>query len=824
MMFLTRIRARVPVLVGTVALAAAATSGTAAGTATAASAHTGANTGNPAAPAPALTPEASGGVLLDAGYLRVGMDSTGEVTSLVDTRTAQDYIATGQGTAPLVSLVINGKQVPPTSLTLSGSNTLIFKNAAAGSEVDVAVGNETTYSTLTVTKVSATRTSDIQTLLWGPLATDITESLGETVGVVRNDDFAIGMQPLTDRTEGGWPVEDTDAGWDSQVVNNPSGVSVGPLSGWSIGARTSWGTLLRAFTFDYTKQRERLTEHAGNPPAYPIPVGPLPGGEGSVVGSKIALFGTAPDTALTVLSGVATGQALPYPTFDGQWQKASQASSQSMLVFSDLDTADVNQAAAYAKAAGIDYIYSKPSKDGPWQSAGHYQFDSDFGGGDGGAAALVDHAKTDGVDVGVHTLSDFIDSNDPYVTPTPSSELSLGLKTTLAEGLTATDTTAHLSSCAPLAGGLDGKMLLIGDEYITYTGYTQSGGECEVTGLSRAQWGSTAAAHPAGTGVGRLSLNEYGGALGGLDIINAIADRFAAIQNTVGIKAMSFDGLESASQSGWGGYGIDSLVNGTYDGLTDTDGYIWETSRMTSNIWNAMTRASWGELGSSEASLLTNNAYYQANYLPGALGWISVSGSESLLTLNQTLALAAGLNAGVDYRVSVSNLSSGSNTSAVLNDIDQWERARNLGAFTPAQRVELQNLSAYWTLSTVTPGRAWSLQQVDASGKPIGSPQSVVAPAPAFTTTSLPAFTTGRLYEAVVATNVPSTIRYSVTSGALPAGLKLNRDTGGITGVPVSDKPTTFTVTGYGAPGTANARNTFTIAPAADSPAGAFNR
>ena len=823
-MLLTRIRARVPVLVGAVALAAAATGGTAADTASAASARTGANAGTATAPAPAVIRAAAGGVLLDAGYLSVGMDSTGEVTSLVDTRTAQDYIATGQGTAPLVSLVIDGKQVLPTSLTLGKSNTLIFKNAAAGSEVDVEVGNETTYATLTVTKVTAPSTSDVQTLLWGPLATDITQGLGETVGVVRNDDFAIGMQPLTDRTEGGWPVEDTAAGWDSQVVNNPSDVSVGPLSGWSVGAATSWGTLLRAFTFDYTKQRDRSTDHAGNPPAYPIPVGPLPHGEGSVVGSKIALFGTAPDTALTVLSAIATGQKLPYPTFDGQWQKASQASSQSMLVFSDLDTADVNQAAAYAKAAGIDYIYAKPSKDGPWQSAGHYQFDSDFGGGDSAAAGLVGQAGTDGVDVGVHTLSDFIDSNDPYVTPTPSSDLSLGLSTTLAEDLTATDTTAYLSSCAPLASGLDGKMLLIGDEYITYTGHSQSGSECEVTGLSRAQWGSTAAAYPAGADIARLSLNEYGGALGGLDIINAIADRFAAIQNDVGIKAMSFDGLESASQSGWGGYGIDSLVNGTYDKLTNTSGYIWETSRMTSNIWNAMTRASWGELGSSEASLLTNNAYYQANYLPGALGWVSVSGSESLLTLSQTLALGAGLNAGVDYRVSVSNLSSGSHTSAVLSDIDQWETARNLGAFTPAQRVELQNLSAYWTLTTVTPGRAWSLQQVDASGNLIGSPQSVVAPTPAFTTTSLPAFTAGRLYEAVVATNVPSTIRYSVTSGALPAGLKLNRDTGGITGVPLAGKSATFTVTGYGAPGTANARHTFTIAPAVGSPTNRSNR
>ncbi|TGB15661.1 hypothetical protein [Streptomyces sp. MZ04] len=44
--------------------------------------------------------------------------------------------------------------------------------------------------------------ADVQTLLWGPLATSITKTIGETVGVVRDDDFTIGLRPLTDRAEG----------------------------------------------------------------------------------------------------------------------------------------------------------------------------------------------------------------------------------------------------------------------------------------------------------------------------------------------------------------------------------------------------------------------------------------------------------------------------------------------------------------------------------------------------------------------------------------------------------------------------------------------
>jgi len=90
---------------------------------------------------------------------------------------------------------------------------------------------------------------------------------------------------------------------------------------------------LRAFTFDYTKQRQRVNRNG-----YPVPVGPLPSG-GSVVGSKVALYGTSPDLATTLLSQVAKGEALAYPTQDGQWQKAAEASTQSFLVYSDLTPA-----------------------------------------------------------------------------------------------------------------------------------------------------------------------------------------------------------------------------------------------------------------------------------------------------------------------------------------------------------------------------------------------------------------------------------------------------------------------------------------------------
>ncbi|WP_327242132.1 discoidin domain-containing protein [Streptomyces sp. NBC_01320] len=770
----------------------------------------------------AVGPDPSSGVQVDAGYLRVGMDTTGQVTSLVDSRTGQNHLAAGHGTAPLVSLVIGGKQVKPTALTRTGS-VLAFTNSEAGTEVDVVVHDRASYSTFTVTKVKAPSTADVQTLLWGPLATTLTDTLGESAGLASNGSFTAGMKVLNDRTEGGWPRDYTSMGWQKEVDLNYSHLRVSdsdhPLEQWAVGGHTPWGNLLRAFTFDYTKQRLRM-----NDSGYGIPVGPLPSG-GEIVGSEIALYGTTPDLVPTVLSTIAKKQDLPYPTINGQWQKAAQATSKSILVLSDLDTGNVKTAAQFAKAAGLDMVYSLPGADGPWQSAGHNEFNSSFGGSDAGATSLVTTSRSNGVAVGAHTLSNFIGTNDPYIRPVPSPDLARGQSATLTRPLASADTSLSMASCDPLAAGLQGSRLLIDNEFLTYTGSSTVDGECKVTGLARGQWSSSAASHAAGATAYRVQMNQYGGGYGNLNIIDAIATRFATIWNTTGITGTSFDGLESASDAGWGAYGMARMVNGSFAQLNAKDGFISETSRMGSNVWDGLSRASWGEVGStSMKQVFTNNAYYQANYLPGMLGWIALPGGAGLRTVEDNLARGAGLNAGSGLQTSVSSLTrGGQNTSVLLDAVKQWETARNLGAFTASQRALFRDQSTHWHLSVVVPGKSWSLQQLDAGGNPVGAAQSVVAPTPAFTTKGLPALAAGRLYEARVATISPGTVRYSVTEGALPSGLQLNRDTGGITGIPTSSANKTFTVTAKGGPGVADAQGTFTTGTLAASPVVTFS-
>ncbi|WP_196487657.1 Ig domain-containing protein [Burkholderia cepacia] len=738
--------------------------------------------------------------------MTLGLDATGAIVELIDSRSGRDYLSPGKS-VPLVRLVIDSVLVMPASVRWSpADNTLSFVNdAGLKFEVDVRVLQKNGYATFEVTRVLVEPASDVQTLLWGPLPVAINQTVGEAAGVVRDNEFAIGLKPLNDRTEGAWPKEYPQYGWENDVIPNPYDVDVAALEPWSVAAKTSWGAVLRAFTFDYTRQRERL-----NPNDYPIPVGPLDSA-GSVIGSKIALYGSEPALVTTILSFIASGENLPYPTQNGQWQKVAQASGQSSFVLDDLDTANVGKAARFANSAGINYIYASLNFRGPWKSTGHYQFDSTFGESDNGAEKLVETAKEHGVRVGVHTMSDFISvgqptSIDPYVSPPADPRLALGGQAPLSRQLSMTSTMLYLGGYVPVRDGINGNVLRIGNEFISFNAAQRGVNEWQVSGLTRGLWGSVPAEAARGTPVARVIVNSYGGATGGLGIIDEIATRLGTIRNKVGIRSHSFDGVESASDSGWGSFGIARLINGTYAAQTGHDGYISETSRMTSNAWDTLTRASWSNEDMDQ--LYRDNVFYQANYLPGMLGWFDITG-VSLTTIETMLARGAALNAGIGFQCTVAFLLSADAT--LFDKIKQWETARNLGAFTERQRAALRDQATFWTLKAITAGRSWSLQQVNAGGAPIGAAQTVSAPTPQLGPAVLPVATQGTLYGAKLTTNTPATVRFTLTSGGLPPGLQLNRDTGGIVGTPKKTGKYAFGVTATNDGGLADARAFYTI-------------
>ncbi|MBL1119694.1 putative Ig domain-containing protein [Streptomyces sp. 110] len=769
----------------------------------------------PAIAEPAFAAQGGRPSRIEAGFLSVGLDRAGRVVGLVDLRDGTDYYLAAGRSVPLVSVVLgNGEHEAPACVKVSAGHPRVLVFSSDKVRVKVKVANHAMYSTLEVIGLKAAPGVDVQTLLWGPLTTSVTETVGEDIGVVGNSRFAFGIIPLNDKTVGAWPKEFDELGFGSDVLSLPYGQS-GTQNDWSAGAKTSWGSILRAYTYDYSKVRIREGE---------MPIGPLPGSEGQILGSKLAVFGTAPDLVLTVLSQVAQHEDQPYPTINGQWQKVARPTRQPFLTLHDLSTTNLASAIKFAQQAGIKNVYSVQGSAGPWKSTGHYQFNSNFGGSDAAATQMVATAAASGMRVGVHTLSNFISGNDPYIVPPPADKrLTTGLTVKLTRPLAAAETTLYADGSSGGGRYIRGHRLRIGNEFLTYSGMAQiSGTEWQFTGVKRAQWGSAAASYPAGTSATRIAENQYGGARGDLPIIDEIATRLATAFNTTGIRNVSYDGLEEASWNGWSGHGFAHLVNGVYRRLKSQDNFISEASNLSSNTWFAQSRISWGGIGwgdSNYEQVKRNVNFYRANYFPPMGGSLPIGGNTSTLSIEQSLALGASLGANFGwFQTSVSGLSGGSNTTAILAAIKTWNSAIAAGAFTPAQQKLMTDQKKYWHLSEVTAGKKWSLQELDSAGTPVGAAHVVEAPKPGFTTPEPSKGRVGELYGFKVTSSTPQTVRYEVTSGALPAGLTLNKDTGGITGIPTTPGARQFTITARNSDSVPDAAVTYrlSVTPAAD--------
>jgi hypothetical protein len=729
-------------------------------------------------------------IAIRAGGAELILDAAGRMLSLTPAD-GRDRLAAGRSAA-LVSLVIDGQSVAPTSVDWASHepepSMLRFTNAHVGYEVQVRVIRHVLYTRLEVVACNVPAEVDVQALLWGPIGTSIADVVGESVGIVRDADIAVGMKVLNDRTEGGWALEHEHLGWAAEVV--PRGLQIDDQEGWFTAARTPWGSLLRAHTWEYTRPRTRRVRFNAAATPYEAVIGPLP--DGGLVGSALALFGVPPDMVLTALAVIAADAGLPYPTIAGQWQKVSPLTGKSWMVFPDLAPDTVGEAAGLTREAGLDVMYSfPPSLDGgPWRSTGHYVWSARFGGDDTSAARLVKAAGARGVGVGTHTLSSFVHADDPYLSPSPHSDLATAGAAILAAELEADATTVHLHhDCgAPdaLQPGVVGRTLRIDDEFISWTTAIPQRDGWRLEGVARGRWRSVPTHHAAGATVTRVVENEYAGALAGLPLIDKIAVRLAEIREKVGTSAMSYDGLEGAAFTGWGAYGMARLVNGSHAESATRDGFIVETSRMPSNCWDAISRASWGEIDrSSWEQLLINNSFYLDNYLPPMLGWIALKGFLPVVAFHTTLARLVALNSGAGFSASLDSLAAGrhSNTGQLLDAIRQWEDLRGNQALSDEQRAALLVPGSRWLLTTLEPGYQWRLHRLDQDDIEVGEPWQLRRPEPALLPERLPDARTGSLYGVALTSTLP-VIRWEITNNELPDGLRLHADTGGLVGVP----------------------------------------
>ncbi|SDD87913.1 hypothetical protein SAMN05421636_102196 [Pricia antarctica] len=669
---------------------------------------------------------------LTAGTLNIAFNEIGALVSLSDTDNNRDYQYTDSDPKSILAIRVNGDLEYPKSFELKQEGKILELNYPKnGVDAEIKVVRKEKYTTFELSAI--TKKEAIELVLWGPFETKIKETIGETVGVVRNTDFAIGIQALNKRTIGGYPTNEDDSTPSYNIFGTTSLVDVSDSLNILYRGHTAlpkeYGSSLQAYTRNRNNDRDVASM---NHTHYSAPAFKDEG----IVGSKIALFGCGPEEVLNTLEAIELGEGLPHPTLNGEWSKRSTTATSAYLI-QDFGTSSIDDAIVLTKKAGLKYLYHS----GPFENWGHFDLQKkSFPKNWESMKECVDKATEAGLKLGVHTLSNFITTNDPYVTPVPDDRLAKVGSSVLVNTITAGDKNIEIQDPTYFNQMENNSLhaVVIDTEIIRYESVSETA-PWMLNNCQRGAFGTVVGPHRKGGAISKLADHAYQTFLTneslGIEMANRIADLF----NETGLKQISFDGLEGNYSTGMGAYGELLFVDAWYNKLQPEikNDYIMDASRPGHYFWHMFTRMNWGEpwyagFRESQTSLrLLNQDYFRRNFIPCMLGWFSMRDNTSLEDIEWMLARSAAFDAGYALVTSVDLVGKNGFGDEILEKIKQWERARMGGAFTKDQKKRMENIEDEFSLEKLTEN-SWNLVpyaisrfehnfKIRQPGEPIGS-------------------------------------------------------------------------------------------------------
>ena len=344
------------------------------------------------------------------------LNDKGQLNKLINLKTNKDYLFQETEQSSILGIKVAGLIEYPSFGNFNKENEIITLNYPKHNIVaEVKIIERDTYFTFEL--ISITEKDKIELVLWGPFNTIIKETIGETIGVVRNSKFAIGIQALNMRTLGGYPTNDDDSTPSFNIFGTTSLVdvpdSLNILYRGNTALPKEYGSALQAYTRN--RSEDRIVASM-NHEKY---LAPSFKDEGTI-GSKIALFGCDPIEVLNTIETIELKEGLPHPLLDGAWNKRVATATSAYLI-QNFTSETIDEAIALTKKAGLKYLYHP----GPFENWGQFDLNKkSFPDNWESLKVCVDKAKKEGVKVELHTLSNFITTNDPYVTPIPDDRLA----------------------------------------------------------------------------------------------------------------------------------------------------------------------------------------------------------------------------------------------------------------------------------------------------------------------------------------------------------------------------------------------------------------
>lgn len=662
-------------------------------------------------------------VVFETTHLKIGIDNKGLITSLKGINNHTEYHPKGQKT-PLLSLYKDSVYYLPETAQYDAEKQELRLGYANGSLAIISVVNKKDY--LRMELISVEPRNGIEAVVWGPYPTTIDEKIGETVCVVRNSEFAIGMQGLNIKTIEGLPHADNSGGFVieplpgqqvSDSIRNLAGKKLSidvnkegdmppyvRLYRGAAAVKTKVGSELRLFSRDY--RIPRIIQVWEGPANYKQYVEPI---DVDFTGSAIALFGCPEPETLDHIEKIVLGEGLPYPQLNGVWVKRSDIPGQAYL----LNEGDPYKSMEYAKECGFNLIHIGDF----FQSWGHFGLTTGrFPGGAGEIRAATDAARREGISLGVHTLTMFTSPNDPYITPVPSDSLCKTGTTQLSRDIAAGDTEIYIND--PMFFIYPGitHTVKIGKELINYRKVSDEE-PWRLLDCRRGQYGTTASAFKAGTSIDKLTNNVYSGFYPDIHLQQEYARRLAQVCNETGIDLMDFDGYPhaAASPTGHEQYAAGLFIEEWYKNL---DRYRLTCGAGTFHYyWHIYSFMNWGEpwysaLRESQVNYrIENQRYFDRNLMPGMLGWFVLHPEFRPEEVEWIQARSAGFDAGyllrIDERIEASGY-----RDQLFELIREWQKARQAKAFSPDQIERLKDPKNEFHLKKIA-DKQWQLNPLN---------------------------------------------------------------------------------------------------------------
>ena len=363
----------------------------------------------------------------------------------------------------------------------------------------------------------------------------------------------------------------------------------------------------------------------------------------------------------------------------------------------DFSEENIDDAIAITKKAGLEYLYNYGKT---FESWGHFQLNKKkFPEGYKSMKKLVEKAQKENIKLGTHVLSNFITTNDPYVTPVPDKRLAKVGSSKIVEEIDSEQTEIVIESPDFFNQMKNNnlKTVMIDNELIRYGKVSQKA-PWTLLDCQRGAFNTVAANHKAKSKISKLLDHPYKVFLTNAELTIEVAKNIAKLYNETGLRQISFDGLEGNRSTGLGAYG-ESLMPYTWYNALSPDmqkDLIIDASRTTHFFWHLYSRMNWGEpwrgdfRESQTEYRLKNQAYFKRNFMPGMLGWFKMTSETSVEDIEWLLARAAGFDAGFAFVTSFTVLKQNGNSDEILKLINEWEKLRLAGSFTDKQKELLK--------------------------------------------------------------------------------------------------------------------------------------